>query len=142
MRPIQVDDTGTMMSEMGRPALRVRVESAGGTTLDVISCHLKSKLLTFPGGRFSPRDEGERARFAVYALNRRTAEAAAIRAFASNLLAGDGQHRALIVAGDLNDEPEAATTRSCTARQARRSAPPGSTARTLAMDTGCGTWHR
>ena len=74
LRPIQVDDTNTTMSEMGRPALRARVE-AGGMTLDVISCHLKSKLLTFPGGRFSPKDEHERARFAVYALNRRAAEA-------------------------------------------------------------------
>ncbi len=52
----------------------------------------------------------QRARFAVYALNRRAAEAAAIRTFVSDLLAGDGKHRALIVAGDLNDEPEAATT--------------------------------
>jgi endonuclease/exonuclease/phosphatase family metal-dependent hydrolase len=110
LRPIQVDDIGTTMSEMGRPGLRVRVEPDSGTALDVISCHLKSKLLTFPGGRFSTRDEGERARFAVYALNRRAAEAAAIRAFVTSLLAGDGQHRALIVAGDLNDGPEAATT--------------------------------
>ena len=109
LRPIQVDDTDTTMSEMGRPALRVRIE-ADATTLDVISCHLKSKLLTFPGGRFSPKDEDERARFAVYALNRRAAEAATIRTYATNLLAGDGQHRAVIVAGDLNDEPQAATT--------------------------------
>jgi endonuclease/exonuclease/phosphatase family metal-dependent hydrolase len=110
LQPIQVDDTGTTMSAMGRPGLRVRVEQDSGTTLDVISCHLKSKLLTFPGGRFSPKDEDERARFAVYALSRRAAEAAAIRAYATDLLAGDGQHRAVIVAGDLNDEPEAATT--------------------------------
>jgi endonuclease/exonuclease/phosphatase family metal-dependent hydrolase len=110
LRPIQVDDTGITMSEMGRPALHVRAESDAGTTLEVISCHLKSKLLTFPGGLFNPRDDDERTRFAVYALNRRAAEAATIRAFATRLLAGDGQHRALIVAGDLNDEPEAATT--------------------------------
>ena len=110
LRPIQVDDTGIPMTEMGRPALCVRAESDAGTALKVISCHLKSKLLTFPAGRFTPRDEDERARFAVYALNRRAAEAAAIRAFATRLLAGDGQHHALVVAGDLNDEPEAATT--------------------------------
>jgi len=109
LRPIQVGDTDTTMSKMGRPALRVRVET-NGHTLDVISCHLKSKLLSFPGGRFNPKDEDERTRFAVYALNRRSAEAAAVRAYATNLLAGDGQHRAVIVAGDLNDEPEAATT--------------------------------
>ncbi len=58
LRPIQVDNTDTAMSEMGRPVLRVRVQT-DGTTLDVISCHLKSKLLTFPGGRFSPEDEDE-----------------------------------------------------------------------------------
>lgn len=63
MRPIQVDDTAITVSEMGRPALRVQVEPDSGTTLDVISCYLKPKLLTFPGGRFSPKDEGERARF-------------------------------------------------------------------------------
>lgn len=109
LRPVQVDDTAKTMNEMGRPALRVRVE-AGGTSVDVVSCHLKSKLLSFPGGRFSPKDEDERVRFAVYALNRRAAEAAAVRAYATRLLAGDGQHRAVVVAGDLNDEPEAATT--------------------------------
>lgn len=107
--PIQVDDTGSIMSEMARPALRVQVQSAS-TTVDIISCHLKSKLLTFPGGRFNPEDEHERARFTVYALHRRAAEAATIRAYVTTLLAGDGQHRAVIVAGDLNDEPEAATT--------------------------------
>jgi endonuclease/exonuclease/phosphatase family metal-dependent hydrolase len=109
LRPIQVDDTETTMSTMGRPALRVRVD-AGGTAVDVVACHLKSKLLSFPGGRFNPKDEDERVRFAVYALNRRAAEAAAVRAHATTLLAGDGQHRAVVVAGDLNDEPEAATT--------------------------------
>ncbi len=109
LRPVQVDDDGTAMREMGRPALRVRVE-AEDATLDLISCHLKSKLLTFPGGRFQPEDEHERARYAVYALNRRAAEAAAVRAYATELLAGDGQQHAFIVAGDLNDEPEAATT--------------------------------
>ncbi len=109
LRPVQVDDTETTMSEMGRPALRVRVE-AGSTPVDVVSCHLKSKLLSFPSGRFSPKDEDERVRFAVYALNRRAAEAAAVRAYATTLLASDGQHRAVVVAGDLNDEPEAATT--------------------------------
>jgi len=35
---------------------------------------MKSKLLTFPGGRFSTNDEGERARYGAYALFRRAAE--------------------------------------------------------------------
>jgi endonuclease/exonuclease/phosphatase family metal-dependent hydrolase len=46
----------------------------------------------------------------VYALNRRSAEAATVRAYATELLGGQGQHRAVIVLGDLNDEPQAATT--------------------------------
>jgi endonuclease/exonuclease/phosphatase family metal-dependent hydrolase len=80
---------------------------------------LKSKLLTFPGGRFSPRDEGERARFAAYALYRRAAEAVSVRRYADELLDGRGRERAVIVLGDLNDEPLAATTQIL-------SGPPGS----------------
>ncbi|WP_193102419.1 endonuclease/exonuclease/phosphatase family protein, partial [Brevibacterium aurantiacum] len=72
--------------------------------------HLKSKLLSYPGGRFSPRDEGERTRYSVYALHRRAAEAAAVRSGVVGLLAGDGRENNVIVAGDLNDEPQAATT--------------------------------
>lgn len=123
LQPVQVGDHGETMDAMGRPALHVRV-GEGAEALDLISTHLKSKLLTFPGGRFGPRDEGERARYAVYALHRRAAEAAAVRDAVTHLLAdtddaddaddagdaGDGPGRRLVVAGDLNDEPEAATT--------------------------------
>jgi endonuclease/exonuclease/phosphatase family metal-dependent hydrolase len=109
LAPVQVDDQGTTMAEMGRGALRVRVR-ADGRAVDLVSCHLKSKLLTFPGGRHSPRDEGERARFAGYALYRRAAEAVTLRAFANRLLDGQGRERAVVVLGDLNDEPTAATT--------------------------------
>lgn len=70
---------------------------------------MKSKLLSFPGGRFSPRDEDERARYAVYALHRRAAEAAGIRSYVTGLLSQD-PGSAVVVAGDLNDEPQAATT--------------------------------
>jgi predicted extracellular nuclease len=94
---------------MGRAAL-VAESDADGDTFTLITCHLKSKLLTFPGGRFSTRDEGERARFVAYALYRRAAEAVTVRAAATELLAGQGQQRAVIVLGDLNDVPEAATT--------------------------------
>jgi hypothetical protein len=76
-----------------------------------VTCHLKSKLLSFPGGRFQPHDdEGERARFAAYALDRRAAEAVTVRAYADRLLDGHGDLRAVLVLGDLNDEPLAATT--------------------------------
>jgi endonuclease/exonuclease/phosphatase family metal-dependent hydrolase len=104
----QGDGNDDNVSAMGRPALHVRV-SIDGTDVDVISTHFKSKLLTFPGGRFSPHDEGERARFAAYALYRRSAEAATVRAAATEVLRSD-QQAALIVLGDLNDEVDAATT--------------------------------
>lgn len=105
LAPVQVDDDGATISAMPRGALRVRTGE-----LELVVCHLKSKLLSFPGGRFSPRDEGERARFGAYALNRRAAEAVTVRAAADELLAGAGAERAVAVLGDLNDEPLAATT--------------------------------
>jgi endonuclease/exonuclease/phosphatase family metal-dependent hydrolase len=109
LAPVQVDDDGSTITAMGRPALRARI-TAGGTDVEVISTHLKSKLLSFPGGRFTPKDEGERARYALYALHRRAAEAATVRAGTDVLIDSDGADHAVIVAGDLNDEPETAAT--------------------------------
>jgi endonuclease/exonuclease/phosphatase family metal-dependent hydrolase len=106
---VQVNDDGDTVTRMGRPALRARVD-AGGNALTILTCHLKSKLLSYPGGRFTPRDEDERARYAVYALDRRAAEAATVRTYATGLLDDQGQDRALVVLGDLNDTPHAATT--------------------------------
>lgn len=107
--PIQVEDDGTTMTAMGRPALHARIQ-VGGLSIDVISTHLKSKLLSFPGDRFQPKDEGERARYAFYALARRAAEATAVRAGVDAILDGHGETRAVLLAGDMNDGPEAATT--------------------------------
>ncbi len=107
----RVTDAGATLTRMGRGALGVTVASSvGGTAIRLVTCHLKSKLLTYPGGRFSPRDEDERARFAVYALNRRAAEAGALRVHANQALDGQGRDRALVVMGDLNDTVDAATT--------------------------------
>ena len=100
LAPVQVEDDGETTQEMGRGGLAV---SAGG--LDLVACHLKSKLLSFPGGRFNPRDEGERARYAAYALYRRAGEAVTVRAHADTLLPGS-----VVVLGDLNDDVQAATT--------------------------------
>jgi endonuclease/exonuclease/phosphatase family metal-dependent hydrolase len=97
------------MNQMGRGGLQASV-NVGGREVRVISCHLKSKLLTFPGGRFSPRDEDERSRYAAYALYRRTAEATTLRAHLTAQLAGEGRSDAVILAGDMNDEVDAATT--------------------------------
>jgi hypothetical protein len=93
--------------------LAVEVVTQSGP-LSVVSVHLKSKLLSFPGQggktRFNPRDEAERARYAAYALHRRAAEAVTVRALVDDLLAGARRTRRLVLAGDLNDEASAATT--------------------------------
>lgn len=78
--------------------------------LDLVTAHLKSKLISYPGGRFQPRDESERARFAAYALYRRAAEAAAVRGYADSLIDGHGDDRHVLVLGDMSDVPEAQTT--------------------------------
>jgi endonuclease/exonuclease/phosphatase family metal-dependent hydrolase len=108
LSPVQVDDEGTTLDAMPRGALRARV-TADGHELDLVTCHLKSKLLSLPGG-FTPSGEGERAHFGAHALGRRAAEAVTVRAFADALLDGLGTERAIAVLGDLNDEPLAATT--------------------------------
>ena len=71
----------TPNNRMGRGALRIRV-TKNGLTVDLITTHLKSKLLAFsrPGGSgFTPRDEAERAQIAGIALMQRMAEAVALR---------------------------------------------------------------
>jgi predicted extracellular nuclease len=88
-------------------ALHVRT-TVGGLTLDLVTAHLKSKLLNYPGDRFSPRNEDERARYGAYALYRRTMEAATLRIYANGILTGGVQN--LVVLGDMNDTELAATT--------------------------------
>jgi predicted extracellular nuclease len=97
----------------GRGALRIRVRPTQELPIHLITAHLKSKLLTFPSAsgapRFTPRDENERARVAGLALLRRTAEAAALRVKANELIEDNAQN-ALILLGDMNDVTDAATT--------------------------------
>jgi endonuclease/exonuclease/phosphatase family metal-dependent hydrolase len=140
LAPVQVDDDGNTIDAMVRGALRVRV-AAGGQQLDIVTCHLKSKLLSFPGGRFQPHDEGERARFAAYALDRRAAEAVTVRAYADRLLDGHRDERAVIVLGDLNDEPLAATTQILLRPPGSEIGTAGFTSPTRAIRGGCGTSH-
>jgi exonuclease III len=100
-----------VMNHLGRGALQVRV-SKGDKTFHVVTCHLKSKLLSYPRPKhtaFQPRDEKERAMVGSYALHQRTAEAATLRLHANALLEGDAD-TALILLGDFNDGPEAQTT--------------------------------
>jgi endonuclease/exonuclease/phosphatase family metal-dependent hydrolase len=110
-----VDDQGTMITTTKRGALAVTYARGDGLTVHVLAVHLKSKLLSFPGHdpghpRFDAQDEGERARFGVYALDQRAAEAATMRAWATDQLQGQGQQRPVLVCGDFNDTPQAATT--------------------------------
>jgi endonuclease/exonuclease/phosphatase family metal-dependent hydrolase len=63
-----------------RGALAVSYTRRDGLTVRALTAHLKSKLLTFPGGdlhhpQFDTRDEADRACFGFYALHQRAAEA-------------------------------------------------------------------
>ena len=110
LRPIQEGDAPADTSSVtGRGGVHLRV-NVDGTDWDLVTVHLKSKLLTFPGGRFAPDNEDQRARVGAYALFRRAAEAATVRVYADTVLDGHGQDRPLIILGDLNDTPQAATT--------------------------------
>jgi len=110
LSPVKVEDDGTTITQLGRGALAVTYTAAAGTQVRAMTAHLKSKLLTFPGHRFDTNDEAERARYGVYALDRRAAEAAAVRDWATTALAGEWADRPLLVCGDLNDTMDAATT--------------------------------
>jgi endonuclease/exonuclease/phosphatase family metal-dependent hydrolase len=99
------------INRMGRGALRIRI-TKNGLTVDLITAHLKSKLLTFPrpgGSSFTPRDEEERPQVAGIALMRRTAEAVTLR-IRANALLGIENRIPLIMLGDFNDVPEAQTS--------------------------------
>ena len=108
------NSTGTIVPivRMGRGALRIHVRH-GGANINLITVHLKSKLLTFPrpngGSSFVPRNENERAQVAGIALMRRSAEAVTVRTQANDLLMAN-QDTPLIVLGDFNDVPEAQTS--------------------------------
>ena len=113
--------------------------------MQALTAHLKSKLLTFPGHdphhpQFDTRDEAERARFGLYARHQRAAEAVTIWAWATEQLQGQGQERHVLVSGDLNDTPMLLPPSSCLAVLAASWGPEGSTCRTGATATGCGTW--
>jgi endonuclease/exonuclease/phosphatase family metal-dependent hydrolase len=101
----------TPIDRMSRGALRVRI-TKDGLTVDLVTAHLKSKLLSFRrpwGTSFTPRDEEERAQVGGIALMRRMAEAVTLRIRANGLLEG-GEGIPLLLLGDLNDVPEAQTS--------------------------------
>lgn len=93
---------------MGRGALRATVMTCT-TRAHLIACHLKSKLLTFPGGFFSTTKEELRARVAAIAFMRRIAKATQVR-LAVNHVMSQHPNNGVIVLGDLNDTPYATTS--------------------------------
>ena len=99
---------GHPSTSMGRGAVQVVARLAGNRRIRFVTAHLKSKLLSFPNGRRSPRDEDERARGAGFALLRRTAESVALRVYLNKPMIGDTLPTVLV--GDMNDEPTAITT--------------------------------
>ena len=94
-----------VVPQFARPAFQITVAHDGGE-IDVVTAHLKSKLLTF-GGNFSTTNETLRAHTAYFALERRAAESTSLREHVTSLLTAG---RDVIVLGDLNDGSEAATT--------------------------------
>lgn len=95
---------------IARAALQVRVR-ANRSDVHIVNCHLKSKLLTFPNRLvFVPDDEDQRTRFGAYAMYRRASEAATVRSHITELMAESGETEPFVLLGDLNDEPDAATT--------------------------------
>jgi hypothetical protein len=119
--PIQVGDDPPgpdgprLMNQMGRGALQASM-TVGTRDVHLITTHLKSKLLSFPGG-FVPADEDQRARFAAYALYRRASEATTLRSHLDALPNGSAREMAVILTGDMNDEVDAATTQILNGRR-------------------------
>lgn len=104
--------SGDTLTQMGRGVLKATVTLAPGRTVNIVTLHLKSKLVTYQGHgntpRFFPHDEDERARGSGFALLQRAAEAVAVRVYCNTLTSGNTDP--LIVLGDFNDGPDAVTT--------------------------------
>ena len=94
-----------VLPQFPRPTLQITI-AHDSEEIDIVTAHLKSKLLTFPGG-FSTSNETLRAHTAYFALERRAAEATSLREHVTGLLSAS---REVVVLGDLNDGSEAATT--------------------------------
>lgn len=109
----EVQDFNSIRTTMSRGALKVEVEPRPGVRVRLVTMHLKSKLLTFPGRggspSFSTSDETVRAFAAGIALNRRAAEAVTGRTFISEEMEAEPDTHTILL-GDMNDEPLAATS--------------------------------
>jgi len=97
--------------EFSRPLLRAEVALpgfAGGATLTLLNVHLKSRRPDFAESE-DRDDPAVQARAQLRSLVKRGAEAAALRRIV--IEATQRSHAPLVVAGDLNDEASAVTTR-------------------------------
>jgi hypothetical protein len=106
VRDLDAEGRVVTVAALPRPPQRVTVKH-GGTEIDIIAVHLKSKLLSFPGGLFSTTNETLRTTVGLFAVDRRAAEAMTVRQAVNGLLAAK---RNVIVLGDFNEGPDAATT--------------------------------
>jgi endonuclease/exonuclease/phosphatase family metal-dependent hydrolase len=100
--------SNSVITTMGRTALKATVVLSPGLLVNMMNVHLKSKLVTYANGRFYPNDEDERARGTGLALLRRAAEAVAVRVWLNQLMTANNEPMLLL--GDFNDTPEAVTT--------------------------------
>jgi endonuclease/exonuclease/phosphatase family metal-dependent hydrolase len=100
------NDEGEEITTMRRGALWVKIKP-DNMVIHVIAVHLKSKLLEFPNG-FSTKDEGLRARTATRGAAVRTMEAYTLRVKANDIITKN-QTQGLVILGDFNDVPEAAS---------------------------------
>lgn len=96
-------------TRMGRGILKIEVEPIAGVRIRLVTVHLKSKLISYPGCRFAPKNEDERAIGTGLGLLRRTAEAVSVRSYLNDLMKPEETARTIVL-GDFNDEPRAATT--------------------------------
>jgi len=109
---VQVPEIGEY-KRFERPVLQATVTNRHGQSVVLLVAHLKSKrpkfLLDTAGHSLENRDDpAVVARATLRSLIMRGAEAAALRATVSDILAGT--HTPLVLAGDLNDGPESVTS--------------------------------
>ncbi len=100
---------GETISKFKRGVLHAQIDMPGWGKTHVLTAHLKSKLPSYPGGRFYSLNNDEWARGVAQSLIVRTAQACALRCYLNSLMFGNNEP--FIVAADFNDGPHALTTK-------------------------------
>jgi endonuclease/exonuclease/phosphatase family metal-dependent hydrolase len=104
---LDFDGIAVPIYEFSRPVLWANVEIRPGLEVIVFVVHLKSKNPMIRGGA-DPHDPMERAMGKARSLIRRAAEATALRHLLLDVL--QGQDKAVIAMGDVNDDGNAVTS--------------------------------